>query len=49
MRPAYFSLGPVTVTPLLLRLFTFRLDFRDNPYGIRLEGVRVTRQTLELY
>lgn len=49
VRPAYFSLGPVTVTPLLLRLFTFRLDFRDNPYGLRLEGVRITRQTLELY
>lgn len=48
-RPLAFSLGPVTVTPYLLRLFTFRFDFTGNPYGIRVGGLRISRQMLELY
>ena len=48
-RPLSFSLGPVAVTPYLLKLFTFRFDFTGNPYGIRVGGLRISRQLLELY
>jgi len=48
-KPLAFALGPVTVTPLLLQLFTFRADFTDNPYGIRVSGLRVNKAMIELY
>lgn len=49
VRPVAFALGPVTMHHLLLKLFTFRLDFSGNPYGIRVAGLRVNRKMLELY
>lgn len=49
IKPVAFALGPVEISPYLLRLFTFRLDFSDNPYGFKLKGVRVKAQMLELY
>ena len=39
-KPLLFVLGPFTMSPYLLQLFTFRLDFSDNPYGIRVSGLR---------
>ncbi|OGR74914.1 MAG: hypothetical protein A2X32_02430 [Elusimicrobia bacterium GWC2_64_44] len=48
-KPLAFALGPVTVTPLLLKLFTFRLDFTDNPYGLRVSVLRVNNKMIELY
>lgn len=48
-KPVSFSLGPVTLPPYVLALFTFRLDFTDNPYGIKVNGLRVNRRMLELY
>ncbi len=47
-RPVYFSLGFVSVPDFMLRLFTFRLDFSDNPYGIRIRGLKLENQLLEL-
>ncbi|MDD5208197.1 MAG: glycosyltransferase family 39 protein [Elusimicrobiales bacterium] len=48
-KPLFFVLGPVTLSPYLLQLFTFRLDFSDNPYGIRVSGLRITKKMIELY
>ncbi len=48
-RPLFFVLGPVTLSPYLLQLFTFKLDFSDNPYGIRVSGLRITKKMIELY
>lgn len=48
LKPVYFKLGPVVSESFLLKLFTFRLDFRDNPYGIKVSGLRITRNMLEL-
>ncbi len=48
-RPLAFTFGPVTLPSYVLRLFTFRLDFSDNPYGIKVSGVRVDKNLLELY
>ena len=47
-RPVYFSLGPVSVPDFMLRLFTFRLDFSDNPYGIRVRSLKLDNQLIEL-
>ena len=41
--------GPVTLAPYLLKLFTFRLDFTDNPYGIKIFGLRISNRMIELY
>ena len=49
VRPVSFTLGPVEVYPYLLRLFTFRLDFSDNPYGLKIDNLRVRGQMIELY
>ena len=48
-KPVFFSFGPVTLPSYLLRLFTFRVDFSGNPYGIRVSGLRINRKMLELY
>ena len=48
-KPLAFSLGPVTLPPYVLALFTFRLDFTDNPYGIKVNGLRISKRMLELY
>lgn len=48
-KPLAFSFGPVTITPYLLQLFTFKSDFTDNPYGIRVSGLRINKQMVELY
>lgn len=47
-RPVYFSLGFVSVPDFMLRLFTLRLDFSDNPYGIRIRGLKLENQLIEL-
>jgi len=49
VKPAAFSLGPVSLPDYFLGLFTFRLDFSDNPYNLRIDGLRVSRQMIELY
>lgn len=49
VRPVSFSLGPVKVSEFLLHLFTFRLDFSDNPYGLKIKGLRIASQLLEIY
>ena len=46
-RPVGFSLGPVDIPDYLLRLFTFRYDFSDNPYGIRVGQVKLAGQMME--
>jgi len=48
-KPQYFTFGRVTLTPLLLKLVTFRVDFSDNPYGVRIDGLRIDKNMLELY
>ena len=48
-KPLYFTLGPLTLSPYMLQLFTFRLDFSDNPYGIRVSGLRIAKKMIELY
>lgn len=47
-RPVVFSLGPVSIPDFALKLFTFRLDFSDNPYGIRVRSLSMSNQLLEL-
>jgi hypothetical protein len=32
----------------MLKLFTFRLDFSDNPYGIRIRNINLSNQLVEL-
>ncbi|MDA8131863.1 MAG: glycosyltransferase family 39 protein [Elusimicrobia bacterium] len=48
-RPLAFSLGPVTIPPFMLRLFTFSRDYTSNPYNIRVSGLKIGGQMLELY
>lgn len=48
-RPVAFSIGPVALPPYMLKLFTFRLDFSGNPYGIKISGLRMANKMLELY
>lgn len=47
-RPAEFAVGPVMVPDYLLRLFTFRYDFSDNPYGIKVNSLRLGGQMAEI-
>ncbi|MHB0997000.1 MAG: hypothetical protein ACYC2I_11585 [Elusimicrobiales bacterium] len=49
VRPASFGFGPLALPGYFLRLFTFRMDFSDNPYNLRLNGLRVKGQMIELY
>jgi len=49
VRPVAFSLGMLGLPDYFLKLFTFRFDFSQNPYGIRLAGLRINRQMIELY
>ena len=48
-KPLLFVLGPFSMPPYLLQLFTFRLDFSGNPYGIKVSGLRIARKMIELY
>ncbi len=48
-RPLAFSLGPVTIPPFMLRLFTFSRDYTSNPYNVRVSGIKIGGQMLELY
>jgi hypothetical protein len=49
LKPVFFKLGPVSFDSFVLKLFSFSMDFRDNPYGIKVSGLRVKRNMLELY
>ena len=49
IRPVVFSLGPVSVSEYLLKLFSFRMDFSGNPYGFSISGLRIRGQMLEFY
>ncbi|MCX5790994.1 MAG: glycosyltransferase family 39 protein [Elusimicrobia bacterium] len=49
IRPVVFSLGPVSVSQYLLKLFSFRMDFSGNPYGFTISGLRIRGQMLEFY
>ncbi|PIU19829.1 MAG: hypothetical protein COT18_05460, partial [Elusimicrobia bacterium CG08_land_8_20_14_0_20_59_10] len=49
VKPAVFSMGPVDVPGFLLQFFSFRMDFSDNPYNLKVSGLRVSRQMLEIY
>lgn len=49
VRPASFRFGPLSLPGYFLRLFSFRMDFSDNPYNIRVGGLRVKGQMIELY
>ena len=49
VKPLAFTYGPVSLPPYLLKLFTFRLDFTGNPYGIKVFGLRISNRMLELY
>ncbi len=48
-RPSSFSLGPVSIPDFMLNLFKFRLDFSDNPYGIRIRNLKLANQLIELH
>jgi hypothetical protein len=47
-RPVSFSFGPLALPSYVLKLFTFRLDFSDNPYGLRLKSVTMDSQMMTL-
>lgn len=47
-RPVSFSYGILALPEYALRLFTFRLDFSNNPYGLRLHGVDLDNQMMTL-
>ncbi|MCM2268059.1 MAG: hypothetical protein NDI60_09850 [Elusimicrobiales bacterium] len=47
-RPASFSVGPVLVPDFLLSLFTFRYDFSDSPYGVKVKSIRLWGEMAEL-
>jgi hypothetical protein len=49
VRPASFRFGPLSLPGYFLRLFSFRMDFSDNPYNLRVGGLRVKGQMIELY
>jgi len=49
VRPAEFSFGPVSLPDYFLALFSFRMDLADNPYNVRVGGLRVNKQMIELY
>ncbi|MDO8804795.1 MAG: glycosyltransferase family 39 protein [Elusimicrobiota bacterium] len=48
-KPVSFKLGWVELESHLLNLFTFRLDFSDNPYGLKISRLRINKKMLELY
>jgi hypothetical protein len=47
-KPVSFSLGRFSLPDYLLNLFTFRLDFSDNPYGLKISKLKIKGQMLEL-
>jgi len=47
-RPVMFSLGRLSLPDYLLKLFTFRVDFSDNPYGLKLSRLRLKGQMMEI-
>ncbi|OGS14292.1 MAG: hypothetical protein A2285_00510 [Elusimicrobia bacterium RIFOXYA12_FULL_57_11] len=48
VKPSEFSFGSFTVPVFLLDLFSFRLDYSDNPYGLQIFGLKMRGQMLEL-
>ena len=49
IKPVAFSMGPVNIMGMLLNLFSFRMDFSDNPYNLKVTGLRVAGNMLEVY
>ena len=48
-RPLAFTFASISLPDYFLELFSFRLTFADNPYGVRISGLRMKGQMLELY
>ena len=48
-KPLSFKLGWFAMEPHILGLFTIRKDFSDNPYGLKVSGLRINRNMVELY
>ena len=47
-RPVMFSLGGLSLPDYFLKLFTFRVDFSDNPYGLKISKLKIKGQMMEL-
>jgi hypothetical protein len=47
-RPVSFTYGALGLPEYVLRLFTFRIDFSDDPYGLTLHDINMENQMITL-